>query len=346
MSTLKVMGKNIKYGLLKQTNWATPQDATADFKTQIWDKDNSVPDPDVFIDESNESGQYGIHEEAEMFNVDAVTGLSKLPFKSRVAKSLLIDYFAGSMFGVTEEELTPFAKTIVCAGLASPVDFKGDVAPLYSLAIDNTGVDDGQILENAILNSLNLVIDMNQRGIARHLQMTGDWVGNELNNEQTLAPGGGWVAKPTTGYFNDSDTFSASTFTINSVDYSAEVIKRFELDIQNNVVASELTSAGKPGQYIITPQYTVRVILDYNIVTEKIINQYGQGGIVVLTFLNNVTADTDGELGFVIPRAYMMSNPYVFDNGFLGIAIEARIKSVAGATPFTVNFTDAIDGAF
>ena len=344
MSTLKVLSKSLKYGLLKQADWATPAGASADFKTQNWDRGVTIPDGDVFIDDANESGQYGIHKEAEQFIVDSKTGLPKMSFSGRASKAILADYFAAALQVVTEGATAPFDKAITCGGLSSPIDFAGDAGILYSVAIDNTGTDDGIILENAILNTLKMTIDFNGQGKARNLLLDGEWVGNKLNYEQTLS--GSWAAKPTSGYFNDTDTFSASVFTINGVDYKAECIKRFELEINNNVSTNCRTSAGKAGQFDISPVYTVRLYLNYSTVTEKIPNQYGQGGVVACTFLNNVTADADGELGFVIPRAYLTKEPMAYDGDFLAIEVEAEARSLAGASPITVNFTDGVDGGF
>lgn len=341
MSTLKILGKTVKYGLLNEVNWATPLDATAAYKTQIWEKNNTIPDGDEFIDEANESGQYGIHEEAEMFTVDAVSGLPKINFTSRVAKILLIDYLVAAMQGiVTETILTPFDKSVACGGLVGPIDFRGDAGHIFGVVIDNGNADDGMILQHAILNTLKFSIDMNARGVARNLQMEGEWIGNALLREQTLS--GIPVAKPTSGYYNDADVFGASVFTINGVDYSGECIKKFELEIDNKAASDCKTSGGKADQYDITPSYIVRLFLDYSAITEKIPKQYGAGGQVVLTFNNDVLADTDGELGFIIPSAYLTKNPYEFNGEFLAVVVEAKIKSLAGASPFTVNITDGV----
>ena len=340
----KVLNKTIKYGLLKQTNWATPQTAAANFKTQNWDAGVSIPDPDVLIESVGESGQYGIHKELEMFFVDSTTGLPKISFRGRAAKSLLIDYFAAAFFKVVENSVAPYDKTISAGGLTAPIDFKNDGGYVYTVAIDNTGADDGIILENAILNNLKMTLDLNARGLSRHLTVEGEFVGNKMSFEQTLS--GSWVAKPTSGYYNDTDTFTPNVFTINGVDYSAECIKRFEIEVQNNVTPGCLTPAGKVDQYDIAPVYTLRLLLDYNAVTEKIPKQFTTGGTVLIGFPNSVTPDTDGELKFYIPNAKLIKNPVEYNGDFLAVAIEAEMKSGGGSSPIIIDFTDNINGGF
>lgn len=344
MSTLKLLGKSVKFGVLPQANWATPASASANYKIQNWDKDVTIPDGDVFIDEANESGQSGIHKESEMFIADNISGLPKIPFAMRVAKATFIDYLAGAMHTVVEAAISPFEKTVTCGGLTSPIDFKGDAGILSTIFIDPGGTDDGIILENAIIENMLLTIDFNERGQLRNMQASGNWVGNKMQFEQTLS--GTPIVKPLAGYFNDTDTWGASTFTINSVDYSSECIRRFELEFASNVTSNCKTTGGKADQFDIAPVYIVRIFLDYSDVTEKIIKQYGEGGTVVITMKNDVTVDTDGEFGVEIPHAKLISEPFEYSNEFLGVVVEAEIKSVAGATPFTVNFAEDIDGTF
>ncbi|MCH8326691.1 MAG: hypothetical protein IIB83_09085, partial [Bacteroidetes bacterium] len=137
----------------------------------------------------------------------------KIPFAMRVAKATFIDYLAGAMHTVVEAAISPFEKTVTCGGLTSPIDFKGDAGILSTIFIDPGGTDDGIILENAIIENMLLTIDFNERGQLRNMQASGNWVGNKMQFEQTLS--GTPMVKPLAGYFNDTDTWGASTFTIN-----------------------------------------------------------------------------------------------------------------------------------
>lgn len=340
---IATLGKKSRIGILKQSAWASPQAANANFITMNYDV-GSIPDPQPAIENINQTSQSGIYMETARVNTDYVAGLKSINFSGLIHQKLFAPHLVSAMQAVTEGATTPYDKAFVMQ-LAAPLDFAADAGYLHTVAFDiGASADDGVILENAITDILNIDFDFNAKGISRFGKMSGTWVGNEMNFEQTL--NGSWVAIPTSAYYANTDVFSASTFTINGVDYSAQCIRSFGITI-NNKVSVPCQTAGKASQYRLSPEVTFRIGLEsYNLTTEKILQSYQRGDAVVLTFKNGVTADTDGELGFVIASGHLTSNPYNYDGDYVGLTLEAMATKTTGSPLLQVNLTDTVDWGY
>jgi len=349
----KVLSKQERMGFLQQADWSTPQSAGANFRTIQWiDSGSTIPEPDVQVDQFNSQGAYGIHKESERFFVDKISGLPTIPFSGLCDKSTIAGFLVAAFQAVSEAAGTPFEKTITAGGLTGPIDFNGGSGYLFTIALDQAAsADDGVILENAIIQNLNLNWDLNARGIARLVSMSGSWVGNELNYEQTL--NGTWTNATQTqdGLFNNTDTWTVKhgslLLTIGGVDYSAECIRRVELQINNNVVSNCKTSGGKANQYDISPEYKLMVHLNYNSVTEKLLKDFQDDVDATMNWSNDsLDAGADGAWSFVFPTLKIVSQPKEVFGDFLGIALELELQSAAGATPLTCYLSDAFDWTF
>lgn len=340
---IAVLGKKSRIGILKQTGWASPQAANANFVTMNYDV-GSIPDPQPTIENINQTSQAGIYKETTRQNVDYVSGLKSINFAGLIHQKLFAPHLVAAMQAVTEGATTPYDKAFVMQ-LTAPLDFAADAGYLHTVAFDiGASADDGVILENAILDTLSIDFDLNAKGIARYGRISGTWVGNEMNFEQTL--NGSWVAIPTAAYYANTDVFTASTFTINGVDYSAQCIRSFGLTINNNV-SIPCQTAGKAAQYRTSPMVTFRIGLEsYNLTTEKILQSYQRKDAVVLTFKNGVSADTDGELGFVIAAGQLTGNPYNYDGDYVGLTLEAEATKTSGSPLLQVNQTDTVDWGY
>ncbi|MBK7380406.1 MAG: hypothetical protein IPJ03_17610 [Ignavibacteriales bacterium] len=340
---IAILGKKSRIGILKQTGWASPQAANANFVTMNYDV-GSIPDPKPMIENINQTSQAGIYKETTRMNYDYVSDLKSINFSGLIHQKLFAPHLFAAMQAVTEGATTPYDKAFVMQ-LTAPLDFAADAGCLHTVAFDiGASADDGVILENAVLDTLSIDFDLNAKGMARYGKMTGTWVGNEMNFEQTL--NGSWVAIPTIAYYANTDAFTASTFTINAVNYAAECIRSFGITINNNV-SIPCQTAGKAAQYRMSPMVTFRIGLEsYNLTTEKILQSYQRGDAVVLTFKNGVTADTDGELGFVIAAGHLTDNPYVYDGEYVGLTLGAEATKTSGSPLLQVNMTDTVDWAY
>jgi len=347
---VKILAKKEKLGILPQATWGTPVADAGAFRLCQWiDAGSPNPNPDVQIDQFNVTSQNGIHYESERFFVDATSGLPTIPFSGTCEKATMAMFLVGALQAVSEAVGTPFEKTITCGGLTAPIDFAAGGGELHTVALQQGGGDDSVILSDAIIGNLNIVWDLNARGITRLVNMNGTWVGRLLEYEQTVTDGN-WVNDTIvqTGFFNNTDTwttnFSGALLTIGGVDYSAECIRRFELQINNNVTSNCKTTGGKAAQYDLAPEYKVILSLDYNATTEKILKDFAEGVTATMNWSNDsADAGTDGKWSMTFPLFRLMSPPKVYRGDFVGVECEFRCYSLAAATPITMYYADAVD---
>jgi hypothetical protein len=339
MAANKILGKSVDLGIIKQADWATPGANSANYYVIHADAGSVIPDADVQVDQFNTTSQNGIHFEYERRDVDALSGLPSITYTFPLDYKRLAPHLAGALLAVTEDATTPFAKAFTCAGLTAVPNFNGDDCPIHSLAIKpKASADDGMILENAVVDSLSLVWDFNARGVGRKAQGTVTWRGNELNHEVTHS--GTWV-NTTPVFVNSTELFSFDALTIDSVSYSAECVRRFELNINNGITSNCKTTGGKANNYDFSPEYTGTIILDYNSTTEKLLKDYQSGGKINFTFINSTTGD--GDLTIVAEYGLITGNPFTYNDAFVGVGITFRLYSNAAATPLTINLTDTVD---
>jgi hypothetical protein len=353
----KILAKTERFGILQQSkvsnHWSAPAAANAAFKLCQWINTGVLnANPDVQVDQFNVTSQNGIHSENERFFVDATSGLATVPFSGSCEKATMAPFLVSALQACSEAVGTPFEKTITAGGLTSTIDFAGNEGYLFTLAIDQgASADDGVIVENAIIDTLNIVWDLNARGVARLVSMSGTFKGNTVKYEQTL--NGTWtnLTIVQTGFFNNTDlwgvTHSTPIFTVGGVDYSAECIRRVEVQINNNVTSNCRAVGGKANQYDIAPEYKVIVSLDYNDTTEKMLYDFAQGVTALMAWSNDAAdAGTDGKWSFNFPSLRLMSPPKQYNGDYIGINLEMKCFSAAAATPLAIYYTDTVDYGF
>ena len=362
--SVKIAGKQLNFGLLRQSpdssvatafkaagatanKWTNPAGADQNFRTLYYTAGVPIPDAGVTIDEYGVTSQLGLNHELTQFYIDARSGLPKLNFSGLADLKTLAPHLVAALQSIAEDAGTPFGKVITSGFSAGGIDFAAGGGHLHSLAINQkASADDGTILENAIIDSLNLTWDFNGKGVARLVQIDGTWVGNEMNFEQSLS--GTWVATTLTP-LNNTEAFSFVTFTVDSVDWSAQCIRRMTLSINNNVTSNCATTAGKPNQYDVTPEITWTIVLDHNATTEKLMGDFLAGATVDINFGNalyNASAGTDGQFGIDTPFCKIMAPPMAYNGDFLGYSIQARAYQNSTTSPITINIIDTQDWGY
>ena len=349
----KYLAKTMTYGLLLQANWATVQAAGAAYKIIPYNAGVSIPDPDISVGLYNTTGQNGLHKEVERFFVDGRSGLPKINFAMTADLESIAPHFAGALFGMTEVASGSYQKQAVALGLTATIDFVANATKVYTIAIDNSAsADDGIILENAIIDNLTIDFDFLANGIGRFAQLSGTWVGNEMNFEQTT--GGTWVAtdggaKSTliTTPLNDADAFAFTVLGSDSEDWSGEAVRSFSLNIANNVTSNVATTAGKANNYDVSPVYTSKIVLDYNSTTEKVLKDF-QDGATILATLDNTTraAGTTKDFTIACTGGKLMKSPFIYNGEFAGVELDVVWHSTAAATPITITLTDGIQWGY
>ena len=91
----KYLSKTFSYGLLLQTNWATPQAAGANYKTIPYNAGVTIFEPDVRVEGFNTSSQNGIHKEIERVYIDGRSGLPKVNFSMPADLTTLAPHLRG-----------------------------------------------------------------------------------------------------------------------------------------------------------------------------------------------------------------------------------------------------------
>lgn len=361
---IKRASKQIKYGIIRQNpdsaaatafmaigntfnQFTNPGLAATNYRTVYYTAGVPIPDPGVTVDEYNVTSQLGLNKELTNFFIDARSGLARLNFSAPADKNTLAPHLIGALQAVTEDAGTPFSKAITSGFTAGTIDFNAGSGYLHTLAINQgSSADDGTILESAIIDTLNLTWDFNANGVARLVQMDGSWVGNEMNFDQTLS--GTWVAT-TLSPFNNTEAYSFVTFTVDSVDWSAQCIRRITLSINNNVTSNCSTTAGKPNQYDVMPEITWTIVLDHNLTTEKLMGDFQAGAAVDINIGNALyaaAAGTDGQLGFDSPNCRIIAPPQVYNGDFLGYSLQARAYQSSTTSPLTVNLIDTLEWGY
>ena len=347
---IKRAAKQIKYGIIRQNTsaaitafatgatangWTNPGLITTTYRTLFYNKGVPVPDMAVSVNDYGVSSQLGLNHETTNFYLDARSGLPKLNFSGPADVNTLAPHFVGALQAVSEGAGATYTKTITSGFVAGTLDFKAGAGHLCSLAIYNgSSDDDGIILENAVIDNLSLTFDFIQKGVARLVNIAGTWVGNEMNIEQEFTTPANWVS-PAIIPLNNTEVFAFNTFTVDSVDWKAECIRRMVLNINNNVTSSCATAAGKAGQYDFNPEYTWTVILDHNLTTEKLMGDFQAGATVDINMADSkITIDT--------PNCRITGNPYSYNGDFLGYAIPLRAYQSTTVSPLTIGLTDSL----
>ena len=361
MANTRVLSKSAEYGIIRQpitsgaatafhcgggqdTSWLNYPVASTNYRKVWYNADSVLFDPAVTIDQYEVSGQNGIHDETAQFFVDKLSGLPTMTFAGPADKYTLAPHLIGALGAVTEGS-TPFSKSITCAGLTGPVDFTADGWPLHAVSMTDTGGSgtDGKWIENCIIQDLTLEWDFNAMGIARLAQMSGTWVGTKINLDQTMS---GTMAKTVLTPYNNTDSYSFSTFTVDSVDWKALTFRKFSLTVNNNVTKDDSTTAGRCNQFRVAPEYTSTIVLDYDTTTAKVMADFQQGADVVALFTGSTTATLDGGLSISGVKGKLMSPPEMYDGEYKGVQLDIKWYANAAATPLTIIQTDTQDWAY
>lgn len=357
----KIKAKNVNYGIIRQNpanaaaglftalgstsnQWTNPGLAATNYRTWYVDPGSVTPDPNVQVDDLNQTSQLGLNKEYYSKFTNSVSGLKRVPFSAVADRYTLAPLLVGAMQAVVDEATTPYQKTITSGFVAGTLDFNGGGGYLHAIAgKQGASADDGWMLQNAIIDTLTLTWDFLQPGKGKLVSVTGTWVGNQLDTDQTLS--GTWLVTSITP-INNADTFSFNTFTIDSVDFSALCVKRISLTINNNVTSNCATSAGKPNQYDVAPSYMWNVQIDHNSTTEKLMGDFKAGANVDIDFTNSIASGTSGHLRIDMPYGQIMDNPFTFDNDYLAYNLNIEAQQNSTTSPITIYFADALRWAY
>ena len=346
MANTRILSKKAEYGIIRQpgTNgaatafhcgggttagWGNYPVVATNFRRVQYNKDSVLFDPAVTIDQYESSAQNGIHDETDQFFIDKLSGLPTVTFAMPADVKTLAPHLVGALGAVSEAGTTPYAKTITCNGLTGPVDFTAtgvgsDTWPLHAISTTDEGgggAGEGKWVENCIIQDLTLEWDFNAQGVSRLMQMSGTWVGTEINLEQTMA---GTTVDTTLAPYNNTDSYSFTTFTVAGIDWSGLAFRRFSFTVNNNVTKDDATTAGRANQFNIAPEYTSQIILNYDGTSEKVMEDFQQGGIIVATLASSTTPTLDGGLSIAGVKGRLMTPPEIYEGEYKGVQLDIK----------------------
>jgi hypothetical protein len=338
--------RSAKVGLLRQTAWATPIDATGAFALINADAGSIKINSAVTVDEFQIADGGGLMPAETRRYTDGVSGLPTIGYTFTPTKLQLAQHLVAAFQKCTEAATTPWAKQISPANAF--IDFNGDAGFLWTLAVSPSGVAlaDGIILENAILNEFELSIDALANGTKQLMQANCTWIGNEMNFAQTLS--GTLVAAPTnTATFLNT---SALGFTLNLLVGSADLDdvcwRRFSMKLSNGVYSDCKTTGGKAKQYKMNPSLIFTIDIPYTTTTKETLGAYKAGSNIGIEFSNG-TGAADGTLAIAFAKGTLIREPFEYEGDYHSLRLEVRAdKPSAGFAVDSIKFTDTLDGTY
>lgn len=320
-----------RYGLLVQSAFGTENTVTSNFIQTNYDV-GAIPSSGTVVDYTNASGKTGLLNEGDRAFVDSTSGLKRFSFEGIAAKSILAHHLFAALQACSEVGTTPYQKTFTHLGVDKHhIDFAGGDGKVFTIAGDMFTVSGGRsigwILGNAILNRLTIRIEPNNQGVARLARISGEWVGTNLS--YLPADGlftGTWVAKPTSGFFNDATPF-ALTMTVAGQGgdvTDAGCFRAFELDINNNVTPACVGAGGEVTNYYLNPEIFITVdkpmTQDNAILYGALVAGQTDNSVV----LTHGTDGVDGRLSIASLSAVVEDEPVTVNDNYYGLRLRFR----------------------
>lgn len=343
-----ILGRNTKLGLLQQSkganHWTAPAAAGANFVTQFYNNLVSIPEPDTQVDQFNIADGGNVMEQYTRVNVDGVSGMPTINFEATATKATIAYHLVSAFQSVSEAVGTPFAKTFTFADTV--LDWTNNEGFLFTIAHDTGISGSGVVLENAILNEYNIVINPLARGTERFLTHSGTWMGNEMNFNQTL--NGTW-STPAEAFFNDTTNGFEGNLdvTVGATALTSTCFHRFEFQYRANIFSDCKSTGGKANNYKWRPEARWIIDLPYNSGTDAILNSYKAGDRAYLVSLDNgVAIGTDPNLGFANTYGVLDANPFYYEGDYVAVRLNMKIQRPSAGWGTIVTLSDTIDGGY
>lgn len=346
----EILGKQVKIGLLQQdkasNHWAAPRDETAAYENQYYAANVSLPKHNVV---SNQIGvinsSSGVMEEEARQKINSVSGLSSINFEGWATKETLAKHLVAAFQAVTEAGTTPYKKQFKPAD--SVLDWANNEGFLHTVAYNPGIAAYGQILENALLDEFNLMINPMASGIDRNMKTSGVWVGNELGHDKTFS--GTWTNPAANTLYNTTANGFESdlNLVIGGTTLTDICFKNFEMRWKANIQNRCATVGGKANNYRWAPTLTFVIDLEYNSATAPLIAAYSAGSNCYISAFTNGVADTaDGGMTIATTKGELTSDVMRYEGEYLAVRLEFKaLRPTAGWGDIVV-MSDAIDGGY
>lgn len=361
-----------KIGLYRQSKVSNHWDAEAVFSDNFirlnYDAGVSNLNRGISKSEINSSSRASLMQEKDRIIVEANSQLKSLNFSSEASYKLLALHLAHNIQGVTEAGTTPFLKTFIPPFFGSDpfLDITNNEGYLASLGIQNYGAgseNDSFILSNAVLDQLELVIDLMGEGSTRFMKLNGTWVGTKAKpNAQTNAGfTGTWPDKITDGFFN---TDANSILGLNLYSPASDAIsytgcmRRFTF--RSNLGAFSDCKTLYPSNLKFAPKYSAVIDLPFVPgLTTQIKKKFHNGDYFAFQMLTKaLTTASAGYLAIKVGdhsdsryNFILNDEPDYYEGEYVALRLSGDIvfdpaNSGDASNPFQIELVDAIDGAY
>jgi len=272
--------------------------------------------PAVVREELQLTSATGLITERSRSVTDYTSGIHRLGFGGVAIQDQLPLFLWLALFKATETDLTvpnpdnfqqvffPFADTDIpdfTDPFTPPAGGSTNTKPpVASLVVDwLTGHNSGATTyDDCILNSLTLALNVNNQGIARFLNVSGEFACAKIA-EDANGSGFSFPTAPAITTYNNASPF---TFTLaGSASYTG-CFKSFQLNINNNVTSDCRTTGGRVNNYRISPEYMVDFTIPVNETTDILAGGLLAGTEQTIT-LSTGTTQTLGYLNIVAKGA-------------------------------------------
>lgn len=291
----------------------------------------------------------GLMAEAARSITDSTSGIHRLSVGGTVLRDQLPLFLFLALFKATETDdlvsdpddfqqvFVPWAETGIPdftdpfnpASSASP----NTKVPVCALVVDymNGNNAGAQHFNDAILNSLVLTLNVNNSGIARFLNFTGEFaaanVVENANGTDSTFP----TAKAIVPY-NNATPF---TFTLaGTVSYSG-CFKTYQLSINNNVTSDCKTTGGRANNFRISPEIMVDFTIPCNDTTDTLAGGLLAGTEQTVTISTGSTG-TPGYLNIVAKGALTGNLERVIENGVWVYKGQVKCEKPASGSQLSV----------
>lgn len=326
------LARKSQAGIKMKTSWGAASDIqeldnlTA---TLLIDPAQMKDNASVVREEMQLTSAAGLIVERARSVTDYTSGLHRFSFGGVAIRDSLPYFLFLALFKVTETDITvpdpdnfqqvfiPWAQTDM-PDFTDPFSGTGTAGantkpPLCSVVYGYSNSNYGYTaLDDAILNSLVFSVNVNNQGIARYAQVSGEFVGAKITKNfdySTLAfPA---PPDPKKNYNDDQNAFSFSL--AGTVSYTG-CFKTFQLSINNNVSSDCKTTGGRANNFRINPEYMVDFTIPYNSVTEPLAAGCLAGTEQTVT-LTTGTTSTLGYLNIVAKGALVGDLEKIIENG-------------------------------
>lgn len=360
---MDVLTKRQVVGILEESisgGWGTPKTASSQFKRQLYNVGQSIPDFGKTESQFEMTGAYSEMKEQNRRVNDSITGLKRIPFSGFATRKNISDHLIACLWDLygTEGGSPSYTKVFNCGN--DQYAFESGEGVTFSIGLDNNhqddpeSISDGIILENAVIDDLTLECDMMAGGKDKYMKMSGNWVGRNMQTEVNFTSA--WLNEDGTAFsesysptfYNVGDSpanwfnLSNATFTIGG-DNIASCMRKFSITINNQLFSDCVTTGGKPNNYKRKRMITMTIDLPYNTSTYKAVKGYKDGDVVVLgTFNNGTVFSTLGGIQISNSVNYLTSQPQVVEGDYWAIRLEMEMYRPNGGFVGLIGLSDGI----